>query len=52
MNYCECTWRYCGHKDRKVEAADHGDVQTSPQLCMACLFVCCAEEEDKMNENS
>jgi hypothetical protein len=47
MSDCECTWKNCGHKGRAVPAHDHGDVVTSPALCMACLFVCCGEEDDE-----
>ncbi len=44
---CECTWKNCGHKGRTVPAADHGTVRVSPELCMACLFVCQGEIEDE-----
>lgn len=50
MSACECDWKNCGHKGRVVPAADHGDVRTSPELCMACLFCCEGEREDEMDE--
>lgn len=52
MSACECDWKGCGHKGRVVEAADHGDgIRTSPELCMVCLFVCCGERDDEMDES-
>ena len=44
---CECDWKNCGHRGRQVPTADHGNVQASPELCMACLFCCEAEREDE-----
>ena len=44
---CECDWKNCGHKGREYPAADHGSVRTSPEYCMACLYVCCAERDDE-----
>lgn len=51
MNDCECDWKYCGHKGRRVEAADLSPVRTSPELCMVCLHVCCAERDDEEDGN-
>ena len=43
---CECDWTF--HRGRACgnEAADHGAVRTSPELCMVCLYVCCREADD------
>jgi hypothetical protein len=51
--WCECQWKRCGHKGRKVYAAEHVGVggaviTTSPALCTACLFVCQGEEDDEV----
>jgi hypothetical protein len=46
---CECQWKNCVHKNREV-AADHGECETSPQLCWQCLFVCCGEEDDELDQ--
>lgn len=43
---CECDWKLCHHKGREVEAADHGNVITSPEYCIPCLHVCCGERDD------
>lgn len=43
---CECDWVAHQRRPCTNEAADHGAVRTSPQLCMPCLYVCCAEADD------
>lgn len=50
MGDCECDWKNCGHKGKTVEAADHGSVRTSPELCLQCLWCCEAERDDEMDE--
>lgn len=48
---CECDWKLCHHKGREVEAADHGNVITSPEYCIPCLHVCCGERDDEEDAN-
>jgi hypothetical protein len=47
VSRCECDWGPW-HRGRPCpnEAADHGDVRTSPELCLQCLYVCCKERDD------
>jgi hypothetical protein len=52
MTHCECDYDPDFHRQRNErlgklddpvchnEPADHGDVQTSPALCMGCLYGC------------
>jgi hypothetical protein len=49
---CECEWK--AHEGRPCHnpPADHGAVRTSPELCMPCLYVCCAEEDDEIDTRS
>lgn len=48
---CECDWKLCHHRPGSgkpvPEAADHGNVTTSPAYCTSCLFVCCADRDDE-----
>lgn len=45
---CECTWRNCHHKGlESVKAYNHGDVVTSPALCLPCLHICCADQDEE-----
>lgn len=49
MADCECDWRNCHHKGRVVPAHDHGNVRSSPELCMMCLHCCEGERDDELD---